>query len=233
MNKYCIGRIEGPWINFTPPIRGGVYGTDGAAEDEQDCGNWDSPEESAAASDSGYYSTSTAASVDFSLYHDQSKSVLLDPSEGTTSCDAGQRNRAQVQTTDLHLSTKAYTTLAIQGEINDDIRDYPSLDDKTQRAITQKYRALHQQVKDEGFYECRYQEYAKELVRYALLFASFLAALHYGWYLLSAVLLGLFWVGLHGFMCDRRHADRSSIKSCSQLMMPATEASPTISSPTH
>ena len=196
MNKYRIGRIDGPWINFTPPLRGGVYGKDRAEEDEEDSG-CESCEESAAASDSGYYSTSTAASVDSSIYLDQSKSVLLEPFEGTTSCDAGQRTCAQVQPKYPHLSTRAYTTLAIQEEINDDIRDYPSLDDKTQRSITQKYRALHQQVKDQGFYDCRYQEYAKESVRYALLFASFLAALHYGWYMLSAALLGLFWVRLH------------------------------------
>lgn len=81
-------------------------------------------------------------------------------------------------------------------EIEEGIRDNPSLDVETQNAIIMNYRALHQQVKDEGLYQCRYSEYAKECVRYALLFAGFAGFLYIKWYMTSAIFLGLFWVWL-------------------------------------
>ena len=70
---------------------------------------------------------------------------------------------------------------------------YPSVDPARQQAIVQRYRAMHQRVQDEGWYDCPYGEYAKEMARYTTLFVLFLAALHAGWYVSSAVCLGLFW----------------------------------------
>ncbi|CAN9379816.1 unnamed protein product [Alternaria alternata] len=78
-------------------------------------------------------------------------------------------------------------------EIEEGLRDNPSLDVETQKAIVQNYRLLHQQFKDEGLYQCRYSEYAKESIRYGLLFAAFGGFLYIKWYMTSAVFLGLFW----------------------------------------
>jgi len=79
-------------------------------------------------------------------------------------------------------------------EIEEGLRDNPSLDVETQNTIIQSYRELHQRFKDEGLYQCRYSEYARESVRYALLFAAFAGLLYAKWYMTSAVFLGLFWV---------------------------------------
>lgn len=79
-------------------------------------------------------------------------------------------------------------------EIEEGLRDNPSLDVETQNTIIQSYRELHQRFKDEGLYQCRYSEYARESVRYALLFAAFGGFLYAKWYMTSAVFLGLFWV---------------------------------------
>lgn len=87
-----------------------------------------------------------------------------------------------------------YATELEQKEIEDGLRDNPSIDPETQRAIALEYRALHQRVKDEGLYACRFSEYGKESIRYGILFASFLYLVHIGWYLTSAIALGLFWV---------------------------------------
>ncbi len=73
-------------------------------------------------------------------------------------------------------------------------RDNPSLDPEVQAAIQRDYRALHEQIKAEGLYQCRYSEYAKESVRYGMLFAAFAGFLYCKWYLTSAIFLGLFWV---------------------------------------
>lgn len=79
-------------------------------------------------------------------------------------------------------------------EIAEGLRDNPSIRVETQQAITSEYRALHQRIKDEGLYACRYSEYAKESIRYAILFGVFLYLIHIEWYLTSALALGLFWV---------------------------------------
>jgi delta8-fatty-acid desaturase len=79
-------------------------------------------------------------------------------------------------------------------EVEEGIRDNPSLDVVTQKAIIDDYRTLHQQFKDEGLYQCRYSEYGKESIRYGLLFIAFGYFLYIKWYMTSAVFLGLFWV---------------------------------------
>jgi len=92
-------------------------------------------------------------------------------------------------------------------EIEEGVRDNPSLDVETQNAIIMNYRALHQQIKDEGLYQCRYSEYGKESIRYGLLFAGFAVFLYMRWYMTSAVFLGLFWVcsspGYSTLLCQR------------------------------
>lgn len=87
-----------------------------------------------------------------------------------------------------------YGTEQEQREREEGLRDNPSVDVETQQAIITDYRALHEQIKAEGLYQCRYSEYAKESIRYGLLFASFAILLYCKWYLTSAIFLGLFWV---------------------------------------
>lgn len=108
------------------------------------------------------------------------------------------------------LTPEEYTDWAVQQGKYLDIRDYPSLDPCVQASITEKYRILHQQVQDEGLYDCPYLEYGKEMARYLTLFGLFLLTLSWGWYLTSAVFLGLFWVRPLPLLCSLavRHADR-------------------------
>lgn len=146
MTKYRIGRIEGEWKNFTPPIQGGKFDTsDSISVDKKDGKN-----------SKGLLTLSEASSLDVSK-----------------SC--------------------TYTTTVIQAEVDADVAKYPSLDAATQADITRRFRALHQRVHDEGYYDCRFAEYGKELARYSTLFAIFVVFLHLGWYTTSACFLGLFW----------------------------------------
>lgn len=92
------------------------------------------------------------------------------------------------------LSREAYTAAMEQKEIAEMVRTYPSLDQETQDAIRGEYRKLHQLVKEQGLYSCRYSEYGKEGIRYAIIFSAFLYFLHIKWYIPSACFLGLFWV---------------------------------------
>lgn len=80
-----------------------------------------------------------------------------------------------------------------QMEIRRDLEKYPSLDAKTQSNIQRKYRQLAQRLENQGYYECRYQDYAWELLRWSI-FASISAVLfRFEFYKLSAVFLGVFW----------------------------------------
>lgn len=213
MNKYRIGRIHQPWVNFTPPIRGGVYrpiANDDSATDEED-----------SQSESSSWDYSSATSID-----DEVNGVVA-PSSGQTTCSSRRSNGgrisasvsspdstglsyasstakatrptksstpAPVSSPNSHQHTPtSYTTSVVQKEIDHDLQHYPSLDPLTQQSIILKYQKLHQTVQDEGFYNCRYSEYGKEFIRYSLIFALFITALRAEWYITSAALLGLFW----------------------------------------
>jgi hypothetical protein len=95
-----------------------------------------------------------------------------------------------------------------QREREEGWRDNPSCDVDTQTAIILEYRALHEQFKKEGLYQCNYSAYAWESLRYLVLFAAFGYFLHIKWYITSATFLGLFWVCLP--QCpDKQYANSS------------------------
>jgi sphingolipid 8-(E)-desaturase len=189
MDKYRIGRIEGPWTNFTPPIRGGIFSP--LADDDT------SSNEDSLGSDTSSLWASSETSIEDNLGLEGDR-YDLDISKTSDICtksvpawasEVRYRRKAQAP----HLAPEAYTAQIVQEEIEDDIQDFPSLNAQTQRNITQKYQQLHKRVKQEGFYECRYIEYGKEFVRYSSIFVLFIIALRAQWFITSACLLGLFW----------------------------------------
>ena len=223
MNKYRIGHIEDTWVNFTPPIRGGVFRentedvdsyTDASITDTEDDNDtdlssytpsWNSSQTSLDLDEdlkslaSNHILTATPDSLQ------KSPSFLTPPEEAFTPRCRRSFTRQQYKTpiapsqpSNL-TSPEIYTASILQEEINDGIRDNPSLDARTQRDIAVKYQALHQRVKEDGFYDCQYSEYGKEIIRYLMLFTLFLICLRAEWYMTSAVLLGLFWVGLSSY----------------------------------
>lgn len=124
------------------------------------------------------------------------------------------------------LSPDEYTSWAIEQGKHLDIRNYPSLEQPVQQAITEKYMKMHDQIIEEGLYQCRYLEYGKEMVRYTTLFALSMTALYHAWYMTSAVFLGLFWVRCCSCavcITKRTLLIPNSIKSCLPPMTPATE----------
>lgn len=198
MDAYRIGYILEPWINLTPPIRGGIYKKTTSDTDEDTSSSVYTDQ----ASDSDCISvTSSATSLDSPASSIGACDFSKDESIPRSDVEVeGLRRRHEKEPKDSsasivsRLSPDAYIASAIRGEIEDGIRDNPPLDQETQREINLKYRKLHERVKDEGFYQCRYIEYAKELTRYTIIFVACMFALRNGWYITSACLLGLFWV---------------------------------------
>ena len=79
-------------------------------------------------------------------------------------------------------------------EVAAGLASMPSLDWKTQQDIATDFRALHGRIKVEGFYDCNYKAYGREVIRYGVLFSAFILLLRAQWYLTSACFLGMFWV---------------------------------------
>jgi len=187
MQKYRIGRLINPWKNKTPPIRGGAFSD--PDETNSTASNSDSDLSDATTICASSTCSDSGRQQDNAKPRNVTKQVVVgDITDATPS----KRSPPLIPHRDT--ATEALIQKTIQGEVDDNIRDYPSLDSWTQREIENRYRALHDRVKNEGFYECHYREYAKELARYLSIFALFMTTLLHGWYWTSACLLGLFWV---------------------------------------
>ena len=207
MGAYRIGRIAGSWTNLTPPIRGGVY----RKEVEASPALSSSDDESFSLGSTMWSLNSSSTSLDTLLDADLDMAACTKNTaslrwrnarwsqgalgEPTTGEENFVESFAGWLPGDPNLA-ETYTAKLVQKDIEDDVRDYPSLDSATQQDIDTKFQALHERVKSEGFYDCQFREYAKEICRYTLLFAIFLVSLRYGWYMTSAAFLGLFWVSI-------------------------------------
>lgn len=210
MNTYRIGRIDGPWTNFTPPIRGGVFREDGDNAHAGTDTEGDTDTDWSSDSPSINSSTTSLSQVDdeddgestsinaFPTKDLKRSSSFLKPSDRAVKhrCNISNVHQSVAPTPESSTQTlrEAYTSSILQKEIEDNIKRSPSLDQEVQRKIALKYRRLHHRVKKEGFYNCNYVEYGKELIRYSFLFAMFAVCLRAEWYMTSAAFLGLFWV---------------------------------------
>lgn len=208
MVAYRIGRKPmGPWISKTPPIRGGIFRKSSLhTEPEIPDMSISDPESSSDTDDYSDELSSTNTPASLSQCSSPSLSSIDGPGARIPGLSLGlgqkglRRRIASSSASSVGAASPPtncpvkYTDWAVQQGIEKGLRDYPSLDPKVQQGVVNRYRALHQQIRDEGLYNCRYVEYGKEMLRYTTLFACFLFALHHGWYMTSAVFLGLFWV---------------------------------------
>ncbi|KAK9424933.1 putative Fatty acid desaturase-domain-containing protein [Seiridium unicorne] len=181
MMRYRIGRIEGRWTNFIPPIQGGTFrllSEDGQVGEEHDV----------LIATPGL--SSPSSSRDPSPVFDTEEPTLRNRSGAK-----GAQRPASVSSVSSADEDDGMTYLDTQTKekISLDLDKYPPLDPSTQDTIVQKYRALNERIKAEGLYKCNYTSYAIEISRYSLLFGGMLTFLHWGWYVPSAVCLGAFW----------------------------------------
>ncbi|TDZ24510.1 Delta 8-(E)-sphingolipid desaturase [Colletotrichum orbiculare MAFF 240422] len=237
MKAFRIGRKPaGPWVNMTPPIRGGIFNKqdtadvdiDADADADADALVADSPSSSsdldADSTDDAVSETSDTRSSHTSLTSDCSSVAEEDVQTQTkTKLETGIRRRlaapedVSTGVSDgpvLSSRSKAptdpskFADWAMQQGINKDLDEYPSLDPAVQQDIQVKYRALHDRIKEAGLYDCPYLDYGKEMARYSTLFGAFLLTLRCEWYMTSACFLGLFW---HQIMFTAHDAGHGAI----------------------
>ncbi|ELR01909.1 hypothetical protein VC83_04194 [Pseudogymnoascus destructans] len=190
MDSFRIGYIDMPWVNFEPPISGGIFRPYEGEANMRKCAKTITttlcPSKTSALPGADGTCNKKGApppcpNEESPLSNIQDKLDVNQLVTGTL--DKFPRSCTRVEFMDL----------AEQLEIDSDIGRFPSVDPATQRTIINRYRQLHQKVQDDGHYECRFWEYGKECIRYVSIFALSMTALKYGWYMTSAMLLGLFW----------------------------------------
>ncbi|KAM5440870.1 putative sphingolipid 8-(E)-desaturase [Microsporum ferrugineum] len=191
MKSFQIGRIEGAWVNFLPPIQGGDY----TVYNTQD--------------------VSAIESDDSSSGNGQSipPSPLFEPVDKERS---GMRRRRSVSTSISSVGTSSpkrtdaemrpfFLDARTQQEIAFDTAKYPPVTAAEQERIVQKYRQLYERLSDEGLFNCNYSAYMVEVSRYLLLFGLFLYFLRCGWYGTSGFFLGCTWHQLVFTVHDAGH----------------------------
>ncbi|KAI7576925.1 fatty acid desaturase, partial [Hortaea werneckii] len=203
MQKYQIGRIEGPWRDFVPPIQYGVFRTREQQAEERSETERQQIEDGA---DSSENDTSEAPSP------------LFDPAERPEShlrkrrgSNGAASESSATSFSDLELEEspiqkeKAYGDDRTEQELKRDLELYPSLDQTTQADIISKYRQLDTRLRDAGLYECNYSAYFVESLRYTALGLTSYLLLQNGYYLLSAAFLGAMWHQLVFTVHDAGH----------------------------
>ncbi len=188
MNKYRIGRIEGRWKNFLPPIQGGRFRprSEGMADDEED-------ERGNEPQSAGNPPSSDASTRSPSPVFDSPDSSLRDRRRHPAPRAASVSSVSSVEEHEIPSDGMAHLDALTRKEIKLDLETYPPLDPETQAAIVEKYRVLNERIKAEGLFNCNYYAYAVEVSRYSLLFTLMVVFLRWGWYASSALCLGAFW----------------------------------------
>ena len=199
MSKFQIGRIEGRWNNFLPPIQGGrfrPYAHD--ADTVQDGENGDL---SSSASSSPSVSAIFDSIEDASDFRRRQSSKCSDLHE-VSSVSSLSSIELPATNDDIKLSLMDART---QQEIDLDLAKYPALDPATQDDIVRRYRILYGRLQAEGLFKCNYTAYLIETCRYLFLFSMFLLLLRYGWYGTSGLFLGMCWHQLVFTVHDAGH----------------------------
>ncbi|RKF58377.1 Delta 8--sphingolipid desaturase [Golovinomyces cichoracearum] len=194
MMKFCIGRIEGSWKNFLPPIQGGIFRkyTDETEDYSEEIFEYSQINSSGSEISRGpspifdNESSSTSRRIPFS------KDKYFSTSSSTSSITDQEDYMTHVD----YLTNK---------QISLDYAKYPSLDLATQDEVIRKYRALQSRLHEEKLFDCSFGSYAIEACRYAFLSCMMLVCLHKCWYAVSGVFLGCLWHQLVFTVHDAGH----------------------------
>ena len=206
MRAYRIGVIDGPWIDFEPPISGGTF----ISSDQEETVHYvpgNIAGDIAVECDTSSLSASGWPKVD-GITRRGAKQCLGSQSIGfldslpcgptfLTNKKQWLENQSSVSDALKECTSQfnptGFINHAVQLQVDFDLSEYPSLDPESQRNISINFRKLHQKIRESGLYVCDLSKYSSEVVRYVMLFSLFILTLRYEWYITSAVFLGLFW----------------------------------------
>lgn len=188
MLSYRIGKINGPWTNFLPPIQGGRFRTGEQIEADVQRQSDLSKEQDDSSDDNSEEPSPIFDTADGPFRR------RLRTGQGSTSRSSSATSISTLSIADSGASKeKDIVGDCTRQDIEEDLRKYPGLDATTQADIVTKYRLLNDRIRAEGLYDCNYAAYAIEGLRYSLLFAACMLTLQWGWYATSGLFLGALW----------------------------------------
>lgn len=194
MMRYRIGKIDGFWSNFIPPIQGGVF-CSFVNTDRVDSGPPEIQKEP---------SSSTATSRSSSPVFDNDNEGLRRRNQAdeqpVRAASVSSQSSVEPDTTGM-----SYLDALTREQISLDINKYPGVDLATQQKIAAKYKDLHQRIVDQNLFECSRTAYVVECSRYVGLFGLMFIFLSYGQYVFGAICLGLAWHQLVFLAHDAGH----------------------------
>jgi sphingolipid 8-(E)-desaturase len=198
MHKYQIGRVEGQWKDFVPPIQGGVFNkmTQVSTKDQSQDSNQDMSDEERSQEPSPIFEGSEHRTSSFRRRRGSDAGVS---ESSATSIDSLELEEPTIR------KDQSNADIRKQTELEQDLEIFPSLDPTTQQGIVNKYRALDARIRAAGLYNCNYTAYAIECTRYLILAVASYTFLQYGYYTFSAIFLGLFWHQLVFTVHDAGH----------------------------
>lgn len=184
MMSFQVGKIEGRWKNFLPPIQGGIYRTEVDETNLRDLDDYEaSSSRSTTPPDSPLFdpiaSLRHRRGTNISEVHEVSSLSSM------SSIDEMEEDAENGESSHLDGYTQKGITL--------DLAKYPSLDAQRQDDIVRRYRQLNDRIRAQGLYQCDYTAYLREFCRYSIIFGICLCFLRLGWYGSSGLFLGLFW----------------------------------------
>ncbi|KAF4121568.1 sphingolipid 8-(E)-desaturase [Geosmithia morbida] len=188
MARYRIGRIEGYWKNFLPPIQGGTFRSRAELSEQ------DEETDSAHEVDTASSADSRAPSPVFDKVAGGMRKRTATTTTVTTCLEEGRpKPSVEAAATDIEDDGMTFLDTLTRERITLDLNKYPAQDPETQGEVMSKYRELHQRIRDAGLYDCNYWAYAVECSRYLALAITSLVCLRAGWYMTSAFALGGLW----------------------------------------
>ena len=198
--KWKIGTIDYPWENLQPPIAGALYSSNAITTDHKLL-EAKLDESDTSGSEMELISTSSSSS---SLNLDMtSKEKGLGFPAGRVIPKVPQDIHAlSSENKDEIFPVRNSKVIVDPQQIIDnfdneltqqDLADVPALDYKTQQHLREKYHELHQRVIRNGFYQCNYWNYVRELVKISSLVLYSLSFFKIGWLKTSAILMGFAW----------------------------------------
>lgn len=185
MLRYRIGRIEGRWKNFVPPVQGGRFRP--YCEGSEDCEDEDEDT------------------------HFDGSDVSREPSPIFDTVEPDLRRRKGAASSASSVSSAeqdngmSFFDAETKAAIDFDHAKYPSLELDTQDEIIRKYRVLDEKLRAAKMYDCNYTAYAWECCRYTILATMSFLCLRGGWYGTSGAFLGMLWHQLVFTVHDAGH----------------------------
>nr|QDH43442.1 fatty acid/sphingolipid desaturase [Metschnikowia australis] len=196
-SKWKIGEIDTPWKNLLPPIQGAVYPSDLKRAKAFDSLGDKLDSSSPIVSDDASSETSIELDeVNPKLHQAGSSLGFVKPVIPQNIEYVNASNKEQlfpIAGTGAIVDPKELMSQFENGLVREELLRLPDLDYGTQHQIREKYEKLHATVIKNGFYNCHYSNYVREVVKIASLFLYSFSFLRLGYYFLSALFMGTAW----------------------------------------